>query len=121
MWGKRQKLYVRLSRRRALGLLAEMMARAEEDHVDGEPEAVPYPVGNPAPAVPPAREGLLAADVPVDNSAGPEPVSADENPSTQQRHLPAQRTGTARTTVRSVERIISLRARICSNPSATGP
>ena len=47
MWGKRQKGYVRLSRRRALGLLAEMMARAEEQQVDGEPDAVPYPVGNP--------------------------------------------------------------------------
>ena len=93
MWGKRQKRYVRLSRRRALGLLAEMMARAEEHQVDAEREAVPYPAGNPAPAVPPAREGLLAADVPVDNSAGPESVSADENPSPQQRHVPAQRTG----------------------------
>lgn len=93
MWGKRQKGYVRLSRRRALGLLAEMMARAEEQQVDGEPDAVPYPVGNLAPAVPPAREGLLAADVAVDNTAGPEPMSADENPSPQQRHLPAQRTG----------------------------
>jgi hypothetical protein len=93
MWGKRQKGYVRLSRRRALGLLAEMMARAEEDQVDGKSEAVPYPAGNPAPAVPPAREGLLAADVPLDNSAGPEPVSVDENPSPQQRHLPTQGTG----------------------------
>jgi hypothetical protein len=92
MWGKRQKRYVRLSRRRALGLLAEMMARAEERQVDREPEAVPYPVGNPAPAVPPVREGLLAADVPVDNSAAPEPVSADENPSPQQPQLPTQRT-----------------------------
>jgi hypothetical protein len=92
MWGKRQKRYVRLSRRRALGLLAEMMARAEERQVDREPEAVPYPVGNPAPAVPPVREGLLAADVPVDNSAEPEPVSANENPSPQQPQLPTQRT-----------------------------
>ena len=93
MWGKRQKRHVRLSRRRALGLLAEMMARAEEQQVDGEPEAVPYPVGNPTPAVPPAQAGLPAADVPVDNSAGPEPVATDENPSPQQRHLPTQRSG----------------------------
>jgi hypothetical protein len=93
MWGKRQKRYVRLSRRRALGLLAEMMARAEERQVDREPEAVPYPVGNPAPAVPPVREGLLAADVPVDNSAGPEPADTGENPAPQERHLPSQRKG----------------------------
>ena len=66
---------------------------AEVNAVTDEAEALPYPAGNPAPAVPPAREGLLAADVPVDNSAGPEPMSADENPSPQQRHLPAQRTG----------------------------
>lgn len=91
--GKHQIRYVRLSRRRALGLLAEMMARAEEEQVDGKPEVVPYPVANPVPAVPPAREGLLAADVPVDNSAGPEPVAADENPSPQQRQLPTQRAG----------------------------
>lgn len=92
MWGKRQKLYVRLSRRRALGLIAEMMARAEEEQADTEPEVVPYPLENPAPAVPPAREGLLASDVPVDNSAQPERVTDDESPSPQQRHLPSQRT-----------------------------
>ena len=90
MWGKRQN---RLSKRRALGLLAEMMARAEEQEADREPEAVPYPAGNPTPAVPPAREGLLAADIPVDNSARPEPVATDENPVPQQQHLPTQRTG----------------------------
>ena len=93
MWGKRQQPYVRLSRRRSLGLLAEMMARAEEQQVDGEPEAVPYPAGNHTPAVPRARESLLAADAPVDNTAGPEPVSVDEDPSPHQRHLPAQLTG----------------------------
>jgi hypothetical protein len=95
MWGKRQKPYVRLSRRRALGLIADLMAQAEEEQqVDGEPEAaVPYPAGNPAPAVPPAREGLLAADVPVDNSTGPEPADTDENPAPQRRHLPTQRKG----------------------------
>ena len=99
MWGKRQKSYLRLSKRRALGLLAEMMARAEEQEAgrepeaDREPEAVPYPAGNPTLAVPLAREGLLATDVPVDNSAGPEPVATDENPSPQRQHLPTQRTG----------------------------
>ena len=92
MWGKRQIRYVRLSRRRALGLLAEMMAQAEQQ-VGGEPEAVPYPVDKPAPAVLPARAGLLASDVPVDNSAGPEPAAADDNSSPQQWHPPMQRTG----------------------------
>jgi hypothetical protein len=94
MWGRRQKRKVRLSRRRTLGLLAEMMGRAEEQEADGKPEAaVPYPAENPTAAVPPAREGLRTADVPLDNSAAPEPVAADENPAPQQQDLPAQRTG----------------------------
>lgn len=93
MWRKRQKRYVRLSRRRALGLLAELMAQAEQQQAGGEPETVPYPADKPAPAVLPARAGLLAADVPVDNSAGPEPAAAGDNPSPQRWHLPTQRTG----------------------------
>ncbi len=58
-----------------------------------EPEPVPYPrASTPAPAVPAARSGLLPADVPVDNSAGPESSPAGQDPAPRQRELPAQRT-----------------------------
>ena len=76
MWGKRRKRVARLPRQLALGLLEDAMARAEQQEA-GEPEPVPYPrASSPAPAVPAARPGLLPADVPVDNSAGPESLPA---------------------------------------------
>jgi hypothetical protein len=68
------------------------MARAEQQQEEGEPETVAYPpAGHPAPDVPAARPGLLAEDVPVDNSAGP---AAEEDAASQHhQELPGQRTG----------------------------
>jgi hypothetical protein len=72
MWGRRHKRGTRLSRLLALGRLEDAMARAEQQQEGGEPETASYPrPSNPAPAVPAARTGLRAQDVPVDNSAGP--------------------------------------------------
>ena len=72
MWGRRRPRGTRLSRLLALGRLEEAMARAEQQQEEGEPETAPYPqASDPAAAVPAARPGLLAQDVPVDNSAGP--------------------------------------------------
>ena len=70
------------------------MARAEQQQKAGQPEPVPYPrASTPAPAVPAPRSGLLPADVPVDNSAGPASSPAGQDSAPPQRDLPAQRTG----------------------------
>jgi hypothetical protein len=90
MWGRRHKRGTRLSRLLALGRLEDAMARAEQQQEEGEPETAPYPrASDPAAAVPAARPGLLAQDVPVDNSAGP----AGEAAAAPQHHqeLPVQR------------------------------
>jgi hypothetical protein len=101
MPGRGKKRGARLPRQLALGMLEEAMARIEqqqqEQEEEGEPAAVPYPrSGRPAPAGPAARTDL-PADVPVDNSAGPEP-SAEDDSAPQQRELPAQRSGKKKST-----------------------
>jgi hypothetical protein len=93
MWGKRQERYVRLSRRRALGLLAEIMARAEEREASGEPEGVLEPLGTPASFSPISRPHLRAADVPQDTGAEPEPPAFEQDVAPLGRSLPVQRTG----------------------------
>jgi hypothetical protein len=96
MWGRRRPRGTRLSRLLALGRLEEAMARAEQQQEEeGEPEAMPYPrASNPAPAVPAARPGHFAQDVPVDNSAAPAADPAAEADAAPQHHqeLPVQRT-----------------------------
>jgi hypothetical protein len=94
----RRKRPKRLSKRETLGLLADLMAQAEEEEEGGEPEtAPPYYQGAALPIPPPARPGLRIADVPVDNSTGPDPsAAADDEPESQtplQQDLPAQRRG----------------------------
>ena len=91
MWARRRPRGTRLSRLLALGRLEEAMARAEQQWAQDEPEPVPYPpASDPAPDAPPARPGLLAEDVPVDNSAGP---VAEDDPAPQHHpQLPGQRT-----------------------------
>jgi hypothetical protein len=104
MPGRGKKRGARLPRQLALGMLEDAMARVEqqqeqeqEQEEGGKPTAVPYPrSGRPAPAVPAARADL-PADVPVDNSAGPEP-SAEDDSAPQQRELPAQRSGKKKST-----------------------
>jgi hypothetical protein len=101
MPGRGKKRGARLPRQLALGMLEEAMARIEqqqqEQEEEGEPAAVPYPrSGRPAPAGAAARTDL-PADVPVDNSAGPEP-SAEDDSAPQQRELPAQRSGKKKST-----------------------
>jgi hypothetical protein len=99
MPGKGRKRGTRLDREVALGLLEDAMGRVEQQQQEeeGEPAAVPYPrAGRAAPAVPDPQAGL-PADVPVDNSAGPEPLPEDES-APQQRELPAQRSGKAKST-----------------------
>jgi len=87
MWGRRRKRGTQLSRQLALALLDDAMARAEQSQEADGPESVVYPrAGHPAPAVPAARTGLRARDVPVDNSAGP-------GPQAEHQELPTQRTG----------------------------
>src|ERR1700740_307830 len=90
MCGRRRKRGARLPRQLALGRLEEAMARAEQQQAEGEPETVPYPpdppASNPAPGGPAARPRLLAKDVPLDNSAGPEQHNE------QHRELPVRRT-----------------------------
>ena len=94
MWGKRRKRCARLPRQLALGRLEDAMARVEQQQKADEPEPVPYPrASTPAPAAPAPRPGLLSADVPVDNSAGPESSPAGQDPAPRQREVPAQRTG----------------------------
>jgi hypothetical protein len=105
MPGRGKKRGARLPRQLALGMLEDAMARVEQQQQQeeeeqeeiGKPAAVPYPrSGRPAPAVPAARTDL-PADVPVDNSAGPEP-SAEDDSAPQQRELPAQRSGKKKST-----------------------
>jgi hypothetical protein len=101
MWGRRRKRGTRLSRHLSLGLLEDAMARAERQQEEAEPEPVPYPqASQSAPAVPPARPGLADEDVPVENSACPDPEAAGEDAgddaredAAPQRHqgFPAQR------------------------------
>jgi hypothetical protein len=98
MPGKGRKRGTRLDREVALGLLEDAMGRVEQQQEEeGEPAAVPYPrAGRAAPAVPDPQAGL-PADVPLDNSAGPEPLPEDES-APEQRELPAQRSGKAKST-----------------------
>jgi hypothetical protein len=90
MWGRRRPRGSRLSRLLALGRLEDAMARAEQQQEEGQPETAPYPpASNPAPAVPAARPGLRAEDVPVNNSAAP---AAEEDAAPQHhQELPVQR------------------------------
>jgi hypothetical protein len=94
MWGKRKKRRAQLSRQLALGLLEDAMGRVQqqEEQEEQDEPAPPYPEAAPAPAAPPDRPGLRTADVPVENSAAPEPPPDDDPPPLQQE-LPAQRTG----------------------------
>jgi hypothetical protein len=97
MWGKRRKRGTQLSRQLALGRLEEAMAQVQlpqEEEGEGEP-AVPYPGAVPAPSAPPDPAGLRPTDVPVDNSAGPDPAAAAEPEphAPLQQELPAQRRG----------------------------
>ena len=57
---------------------------------DSEPTITAYPGSVPAQAAPPDHADLRAADVPVDNSAGPRPA---DPPAPPPGELPAQRTG----------------------------
>jgi hypothetical protein len=94
MWGKRKKRRAQLSRQLALGLLEDAMGRVQQQEWDDdEDDPPPYPGAAPAPesgSAPPGQVGLQAADVPVDNCAGP---AADDDPPPLQQELPAQRTG----------------------------
>jgi hypothetical protein len=101
MWGKRKKRRTQLERQLALAALEDAMGRVQQQQQHEEEQqaesSVPYPGGVPPPSVPSARSGLRATDVPVDNSAGPEP-SATAGPEPQpppppQQELPAQRKG----------------------------
>jgi hypothetical protein len=97
MWGKRKKRGARLPRQLALGLLEEAMGRVQQrEEEEDEPSATRYPGAAPAPprgSPPPDQAGLHPADVPVDNSARPEPSPADDDPPPPlQQELPAQRT-----------------------------
>jgi hypothetical protein len=102
MWGRRKKRGDRLSRQLALGLLEDAMGHVqprqeqqEQERHEDEPEAVSYPSPESGPA-PPARTGLQAADVPLDNSAPPDPAGPADDPDPRpppQRQLPAPRTG----------------------------
>jgi len=76
MWGKRKKRRGQLPRQLALGLLEDAMGRVQQpqEPEDSEPTTTTYSGPVPAPAAPPAHADLRAADVPVDNSAGPEPA-----------------------------------------------
>jgi hypothetical protein len=100
MWGKRRKRRTRLERQLALAQLEDALGRVQEERheEEGEPEAVPYPGAVPGPPLPPDRargSGLRDADVPVDNSAGPEPSPADSESEPEKPppgQLPEQRT-----------------------------
>jgi hypothetical protein len=94
MWGKRKKRRAQLPRQLALGLLEDAMGRVQQWPEEEEDEpAVPYPEAAPDPgSAPPDLAGLRTADVPVDNSAGPEPRPDDDPPPVRQE-LPARRTG----------------------------
>jgi hypothetical protein len=101
MWGRRRRRGARLSRQLALGLLEDAMARVQpsEDQQEDEPEPDPYPSPEHGPT-PPARTGLQATDVPVDNSAAPDPGGPADDPDPRPPpqcqfpgQLPARRTG----------------------------
>ena len=77
MRGKRKRGCGRLPRQLALGLLEDAMGRVqqqESESEEGEPAVPHYPGAVPRPAAPP---GLRTADVPVDNSTGPEPADPE--------------------------------------------
>jgi len=77
MRGKRKRGRGRLPRQLALGLLEDAMGRVqqqESESEEGEPAVPHYPGAVPRPAAPP---GLRTADVPVDNSTGPEPADPE--------------------------------------------
>lgn len=97
MWGKRKKRRTRLERQLALGELEDAMGRVQQQQQEEEEHEAesspPYPGGVPPPSVPPARSGLRPTDVPVDNSAGPEPPGVTEPQPPPQQELPAQRKG----------------------------
>jgi hypothetical protein len=79
-------------------MLEDAMARVEQQQEEeGEPAAVPYPRTGRAALAAPAPKADLPADVPVDNSAGPEP-STDDDSASPQRELPAQRSGKSKST-----------------------
>ena len=87
MWGRRGKRSRRLDKQLALGLLEDAMSRAEQQDPDAD-QPEPYASTIPAQAdtfpQPRAAEqaDLEIADVPVDNSAGPD---ADDVVPPQQR------------------------------------
>ena len=90
-WGKRKKRRGQLPRQLALGLLEDAMGRVQQPQPEeSEPTIATYPGSVPAQAAPAAHADLRAADVPVDNSAGPRPA---DTPAPPQGELPAQRTG----------------------------
>jgi hypothetical protein len=103
MWGKRPK---RLSKRETLGLLADLMAKAEEEQgIDPEAE-LPYYQGAALPIPRPGRPSLRIVGVSVDNSTSPEPPSprtaadntaadgtAADDTAADDVELPAQRSG----------------------------
>jgi hypothetical protein len=98
MWGrKRKKRGSQLQRQLALGRLEDAMGRVQEFQEEAEDESsVPYPGAVPPSPVPPTRSGLRPSDVPVDNSAAPEPAAEDSDREPQtplQQDLPAQRRG----------------------------
>jgi len=77
MRGKRKRGCGRLPRQLALGLLEDAMGRVQQqgsESEEGEPAVPHYPGAVPPPAAPP---GLRTADVPVDNSTGPEPADPE--------------------------------------------
>jgi hypothetical protein len=77
MRGKRKRGCGRLPRQLALGLLEDAMGRVqqqESESEEGEPAVPHYPGAVPRPAAPP---GLRTADVPADNSTGPEPAEPE--------------------------------------------
>jgi hypothetical protein len=92
MWGRRKEPCGQLPRQLALGLLEDAMGRVQppQEHEADEPSVTRYPSAEYGPPPPgtPARAGLRAVDVPVDNSAAPGP--ADPEP---HRQLPARRPG----------------------------
>jgi hypothetical protein len=96
MWGKRKKRCSQLQRQLALGRLEEAMGWLQQEEGPEPETALPYYQGAPLPIPPPGRPGLGIADVPVDNSTGPDPSAAADEPESAtpvQQELPAQRRG----------------------------
>jgi|SRR6516225_2108705 hypothetical protein len=94
MWGKRRKRRPQLPRQLAHALLVDAMGRVEQregEHV--EPSVTTYPGAVPQPTASPGPPDLRAADVPVDNSAGLEPLTAADESAPPPCELPAQRSG----------------------------